>query len=304
MGLTVVSWNIAKKRAPWRELVRMGADIALLQEAGPPPEDVVQLRDAGLPPAEGVGPLDIGPREAWDSHSWNSDWWHGRGWKALFDRWPMVVKLSDRVEVEWFRQISPVWGAEPDEIEVSGIGTITAARVTPKDGEIAPFIAASMYARWLGPHPTATGDWIYSDASAHRIISDLSAFIGYYDRPSEHRILAAGDLNMSFNSTDEFDHRAQTVLYRFQALGLDYMGPQYPNGRRADPIPAHLNEESLDVPTYYHVPSNTPAGANVQLDHVFASRGFHESVKVRALNEVDEWGSSDHCRVLIEIGEG
>ena len=59
MGLTVVSWNIAKKRVPWRELVRMGADVALLQEAVPPPED--------------VGPIDIGPRDAWDSHSWNSD---------------------------------------------------------------------------------------------------------------------------------------------------------------------------------------------------------------------------------------
>lgn len=290
MGVAVVSWNIAKKHEPWRELVRMGADVALLQEAAPPPDD--------------IGPLDIGPREAWDSHSWNSDWWHGRGWKALFDRWPMVVKLSGRVEVEWFRQISPVWGAEPDEIEVSGFGTITAARVTPKDGSIEPFIAVSMYARWLGPHPSATGDWIYSDASAHRIISDLSTFIGYYDRPSEHRILAAGDLNMSFNSTNEFDHRAQTVLDRFQALGLDYLGPQYPAGRRADAIPAHLNEESLDVPTYYHAPTNTPAGANVQLDHVFASRGFHKSVKVRALNEVDEWGSSDHCRVVIDVGEG
>ncbi len=290
MGVTVVSWNIAKRQEPWRELVRMDADVALLQEAGSPPDD--------------VGPLDIGPREAWDSHSWNSDWWHGRGWKALFDRWPMVVKLSDRVEVEWFKQVSPVWGDDPNEIAVSGIGTITAARVTPKDGSIEPFIAVSMYGRWLGPHPSAVGDWIYSDASAHRIISDLSTFIGYYDRPSEHRILAAGDLNMSFNSTDQFDHRAQTVLDRFQALGLDYLGPQYPAGRRADPIPAHLNEESLDVPTYYHVPSNTPTGAYVQLDHVFASRGFHESMNVRALNEIDEWGSSDHCRVLIDVGEG
>ena len=290
MGVTVVCWNIAKKYEPWRELVRMDADVALLQEA--------------FPPEEGDGPLDIGPREAWDSHSWNSEWWRERGWRALYDRWPMVVKLSDRVEVEWFKQISPVWGANPDEIEVSGIGTITAARVTTKDSSTEPFIAVSMYARWLGPHPSAIGDWIYSDASAHRIISDLSAFIGYYDSPSEHRILAAGDLNMSFNSTNEFDHRAQTVLDRFQALGLDYLGPQYPAGRRAEPIPAHLNEESLDVPTYYHVPTNTPAGANVQLDHVFASRGFHESVKVRALNEVDEWGPSDHCRVLIDVGEG
>ena len=154
MGISVVSWNIAKRHEPWRELVRMDADVALLQEAVPPPEDVARMRDAKLPPAEGAGSLDIGPREAWDSHSWNSDWWRGRGWKALFDRWPMVVKLSDRVDVEWFKQVSPVWGDDPDEIEVSGIGTITAARVTPKDGSIEPFIVVSMYARWMDPHPS------------------------------------------------------------------------------------------------------------------------------------------------------
>ena len=291
MAVTVVGWNIAKRGEPWRELMRMGADVALLQEAAPPPDDVARPRDAALPPVvEGARPLDIGPQNAWDSHSWNSDWWHGRGWNALYDRWPMVVRLSDRVEVEWFKQISPVWGGKPDEIEVSGIGTITAARVTAKDRSIEPFIAVSMYARWLGPHPSAVGDWIYPDASAHRIISDLSTFIGYYDRPSEHRILAAGDLNMSFDGAGEFNRRAQTVLDRFQALGMDYLGPRHPAGRRADPVPAHLNEESLDVPTYYNVPTNTPAGAYVQLDHVFASRGFHESISVRALNEVDEWG--------------
>ena len=267
----------------------MDADVALVQEAAPPPEDV-------------AGTLDIGPQDSWDSHSWNSDWWHGRDWPALYDRWPMVVRLSDRVDVQWFKQISPVWVGDPDEIAVSGIGTITAARVTPKDGSVEPFIAVSMYARWLGPHPSAVGDWIYSDASAHRIISDVSAFIGYYDRPAEHRILVAGDLNMAFRSTDQFDRRAQTVLDRFQALGLDYLGPQFPAGRRADPIPAHLNEESLDVPTYHHKPSNTPAGAYVQLDHAFASRGFHESVKVRAMNNVEDWGPSDHCRIMIDIG--
>ena len=53
MGVRVVCWNIAKKHEPWRELMRMDADVALLQEAGPPPEDVVQLRDATLLPAEG-----------------------------------------------------------------------------------------------------------------------------------------------------------------------------------------------------------------------------------------------------------
>ena len=108
MGVAVVCWNINKRQEPWRELVRMDADVALVQEA--------------FPPAEGDGPLDIGPREAWDSHSWNSDWWQERGWPALYDRWPMVVKLSDRVEVEWFRQISPTRWIDGDEIAVISQG--------------------------------------------------------------------------------------------------------------------------------------------------------------------------------------
>ena len=306
MGVTVVSWNIAKRQEPWRELVRMGVDVALLQEAAAPPEDVVGLREATLPPAEGAGVLDIGPREAWDSHSWNSDWWHGRGWKALFDRWPMVVKLSDRVEVEWFRQVSPVWGAEPDEIEVSGIGTITAARVTPKDGSIEPFIAVSMYGRWLGPHPSVKSSWIYSDASVHRIISDISVFIGHSDTMN-HRILAAGDLNLLYGYGDEGDPyweaRYRSVFDRMNAIGLEFVGPQAPNGRQAKTPPVGQPADSRNVVTF--TPNTrSPADAVSQLDYVFASRGFHESIKVGALNEVEEWGSSDHCRVVIEVGEG
>ena len=129
MAIRVVSWNIGKRHEPWRQLLDMDVDVALLQEASEPPDDVVRLRQATLPPSKDAGPLDIGPREAWDSHSWNSDWWHGRGWKALYDRWPMVVRLSDRVEIEWFKQVGPVWQyPEASEIAVSGIGTITAAR--------------------------------------------------------------------------------------------------------------------------------------------------------------------------------
>ena len=92
----------------------------------------------------------------------------------------MVVKLSDRVEVEWFKQVSPISAPAEGEIAVSGIGTIAAARVIPKDAP--PFIAVSMYARWTSPHPSTNRTrWIYSNGSAHRIISDLSAFIGSTD---------------------------------------------------------------------------------------------------------------------------
>ena len=63
MAVTVVSWNIGKRREPWRQLLTMDADVALLQEAVPPPDDVARLRDATLPPPEYSGPLEIGPRE-------------------------------------------------------------------------------------------------------------------------------------------------------------------------------------------------------------------------------------------------
>ena len=301
---TIVCWNIAKRHAPWHELLRMDADVALLQEAAPPPEDVVRLHDGALSPAEKSVILDIGPRESWDSHSWNSGWWHGR-YPALYDRWPMVVRLSDRVKVEWFKQVGPTgWVDRDDEIAVSGIGTITAARVTPLDGSAEPFIAVSMYGRWETPHPSKDKAWwIYSDASMHRIISDLSAFIAS-ENPATHRILAAGDLNMAYgileNAPLALPARERTVWARMEALGLEFLGPQYPDGRQADPVPEGLPEDTHNVPTY-HTTRQSPETAQIQLDYVFASRGFHESVTARALNNVDEWGPSDHCRILIQV---
>ena len=289
MTTTVVSWNIAKKHAAWRQLVEMGADVALLQEAANPPADVADR-------------VDTGPREHWDSHVWNSDWWEGRGWHGLFDRWAKVVRLSDRVEVEWFKQIGPISGAALDEIPVSGIGTIAAARITPRDGS-APFIAVSTYASWTKPHRSVGRSWIYQDASAHRIISDLSAFITSTD-PTSHRILAAGDLNMINGATEDsllaMPARDRTVTDRMEALGLEFLGPLHPNGRQASPTPQGLPPDTLNVPTYYST-RQTPASAQNQLDYAFASRGFHESVTVRAMNSVDEWGASDHCRLLIEV---
>ena len=93
----------------------------------------------------------------------------------------------------------------------------------------------SMYARWLTPHPSTKSRWSvgYSDASAHRIISDLSAFIGHRD-PATHRILAAGDLNMFYGATGgtlSLPARDRTVWERMQALGMEFLGPQVPHGR-------------------------------------------------------------------------
>ena len=304
--MKIVSWNIARMHDPWRRLLEMDADLALLQEAGSPPDDVVQLRDAALSPADGVGPLDAGPRESWDSHVWNSDWWRDTGYQ-LFDRWPKVVRLSDRVEVEWFKQVGPTGWPEQDQIAVSGIGTIGAARVTPRDGSIEPFIVVSMYGRWIGVHPSAKRgagfEFGTADGSVHRIISDLSAFIGHKN-PETHRILAAGDLNIAYGhgyGDPYWEARHRTVFDRMEAIGMEFMGPQLPDGRQAETLATGEPADSRNVVTYYLPGKNPATASNNQLDFVFASRGFHASIKVRAMNSVEEWGPSDHCRIEIEV---
>ena len=267
----IVSWNIATKHDAWRDLVKMDVDVALLQEAKNPPSDI-------------KGKINTGPCEHWDAHVWNADY-RDRWPNGLYDRWCKIVKLSDRVEVEWFKQISPMAGVAEDEIAVSGIGTIAAARITPQDGE--PFIVVSMYARWLRWHPTVKSKWTVgtADGSAHRIISDIQGFIGDYD-PSTHRIIAAGDLNMIYNPGNlEWDgSRDHSVWTRMDAVGFEFMGPSYPNGRKASNQREWLAPKSKNVPTYYTIGEKTPEAASQQLDYAFAvprlpqrsSRACHE----------------------------
>ncbi len=224
--------------------------------------------------------------------------------RQLYDRWPLVVKLSDRVKVEPYRQIPPISMLGEDAIGVSGIGTIAAARVVPYDSEDEAFTAVSMYARWMKPHPSTKSSWSAgcSDASAHRIISDLSAFIGHRE-PAKHRILAAGDLNMFYGATGtrlSLPERDRTVWDRMQALGLEFLGPQAPHGRCAETAPDDVPSNTKNVPTYYGRGGGPETAVN-QLDYAFASHGFHEKVSVRAMNSVKEWGSSDHCRLMIDV---
>ncbi len=274
----------------WDALLRMrdeeGVDLALLQEVGKHLPERIKRGD-----------------ENWD-------------W-SVCDRWPAVIQLSDRVKVQWFTSVPLHKYPQAYEFAVSDVRTLATAEVTPLQGgqpSGEPFIAASMYSFWLFRHPLAgktpayrkSGEGqvsIYANASMHRIISDLSAFIGHTD-PSAHRILAAGDMNMSYGSTDDtlysMPTREHPVFNRMAGLGLEYIGPQGPNAARELPPDSGLSKGARNVPTY-HTVKQTPETAAVQLDNVFASRGFHESVSVRALNGVDEWGPSDHCRLLIEV---
>ena len=197
-------------------------------------------------------------------------------------------------------------GSPPGEhdIGVSGIGAIAAARVIPHENEEEAFVAVSMYARWMKPHPSIGSPFRVgaSDVSAHRILSDLSTFIGHVDS-SRHRILAAGDLNMFHGATGRvlsLPERERMVWDRMSALGLELLGPQAPDGRQSATPQPDVSADTVNVPTYYP-PGKSPAEADRQLDYAFASHGFREGVKFRALSGVEEWGAGDHCLLLIEV---
>ena len=272
--MKLLSWNMAHRKESWYHLVDTDADIALLQEASAPPRDIAARIEV-------------------DEEPWRTDAADAvRPWRTA------VVRLSQRVDVEWLKP-KPIEQAAGGELAVSRPGTLAAAEIRDSSG--ARLIVVSMYGLWERPHRSTKSRWIYADASVHRLISDLSSLIG---QQGGHRIIAAGDLNILHGYGEEGSRywagRYQTVFQRMASLGLPFLGPQSPNGRRADPWPRELPRDSRNVPTY-HTTHMTPAQATRQLDFVFASGGLAERLQVTALNDPFEWGPSDHSRVMIEI---
>ena len=200
----LIAWNIARRDDAWRLLADSDADIALLQEAGEPPADVaakIKVDDA---------PWQTGPHRMWRT---------------------AVVKLSDRAEVKWF-DAKPLADACGSELGVSLPGTLAAAII--KTSSRKSFIAVSAYGAWEKPHCITEEDFIYADASVHRLISDLSVFIG---KKSRRDMLIAGDFNILHGHGEHGDTywagRYETVFSRMESLGFKFVGPQAPHGRQA-----------------------------------------------------------------------
>ena len=234
----MVCWNIARSLDAYEEVRKMeDVDVALLQEVG---------RGAADQMADVIG----------DEAAWNWD---------RSSIWPAVVRLSKRVQVDTLKPVAPESeDTAQNTIAVSDSRTLAAALVRPlQDAKPAfePFLVFSTYARWLRPNrlagfsPVRRGHQainIYSDGSAHRVISDISAFIGHTN-PLSHRLLVAGDLNAIYGATDdsrlENPPRARTIFARMQALGLEFRGPQCRQTGRASPAGfAGRHEERANIP--------------------------------------------------------
>ena len=104
-----------------------------------------------------------------------------------------IARLNRSIELKR-HSVYPLDTAPAGALGVSCIGTLMAADVTDAaTGET--YTLASMYGSWESPHTGTASDWIYADASVHRLVSDLSVFIG---RQKRHRIIAAGDFNILY----------------------------------------------------------------------------------------------------------
>jgi hypothetical protein len=270
--IELVSWNMNRRRF-WDELASdTSVDVALLQEAPRPPVHP-QLR-ATIPARDGD--------------------WRTAGWRA--ECRTCVVQLSDRVSVLPRSLRDPADG-DTAALGASRAGSLTVADVR-RDGQYLCTVA-SAYANWESS--VDRDDLIFADASAHRLLSDLSTLIT--GRENE-RLLVAGDFNILHGYGEYGDtywgRRYQSVFDRAEAMGLRYVGPQHPNGRQASPPPSELPENSKDVPTFRHS-RQTVEGASRQMDFVFATSDLADLIETRAQNEVADWGPSDHCRVRIVL---
>ena len=267
--IRVMSWNTGGR--DWWDACDPDIDVVLLQEARRPPS---------APKFEMVPSID---------DEWRIAGTARRNWTTL------AAAPSGRVELRP-HPLAEEHDPAPGTLLVSRAGTLRVADVV-RDGHVVMTVA-SMYAPW---ERVRGGRPIYADASAHRLLSDLSGLIG---SRTNHRIVAAGDLNILRGYGDHGDPywqgRYSSVFERAEALGLPYVGPRAPNGRQAQPWPDELPRDSDNVPTYYRS-GKSAATATRQLDFVFASESIADHVAPRALNEIDEWGPSDHCRIEIAV---
>ena len=267
--LRIRSWNVAGMDD---HLHPGEIDIALLQEARPP---------------RTMPGLQVIPSP---SKSWYTAGRSDRPWRTA------IVNVSAQYQVVEIPTAS-IGEASVDDVEVSRYGSLTLASVR-KDGQEVLRVG-SAYAAW--ERPPGERNPLFADASAHRLMSDLAQLL---HSPKPLPTLISGDWNLlhgySEGNAPYWERRYQEFFDRARTIGLEFAGPQHPNGVQADPWPAELPRESRNVPTYARVKGDLTT-ASRQLDFVFCTPDLLNRTKVRALNSAEEWGPSDHARVLIEI---
>ena len=264
--MKIICWNMAHSRRSWDALVQMAdVDVALLQEASRVPDSICHL-------------VDVDHRLWPERH------------KAALGYPSVVARLSSKVNVR-FIATGPMGDHFSRDFYTSEWGTLGAAIVTLID-EDESLIVVSMAAAYNAfTHESGSPSRRECIGSVHRLISDLARLVG-----RQSRVVAAGDWAIhpgwSTHQTPIWNEREalhfQTAFDRMQALGFRHV---IPKGRHSD---------RGDVVTFRSM-VETPEQAWAQADYVFATENVADRLSVCALNSPNDWGPSDHCRIVIDV---
>jgi endonuclease/exonuclease/phosphatase family metal-dependent hydrolase len=273
----VVTWNLnratwharrrfqtsdAHSRAAWDVLGSFNADVALLQEATPPPGAL------GRPPT-GTQPADM-DREAWRSLPGAARWWC-----SAIAAWNVGVQtLSDEDTYE------PLY--------VSQKGAYAVGLVTVNDTSV---VVASVYALWdygwlqKGAKPR------YAHTSLHRAISDLTPAL---DTANHHMpVILGGDFNTSSQFPSPHREAFRTVHDRLSGLGLHNIAVR-PEDELLDGCPC-ADERCRHLQTYEGL-------VPYQDDYLYVSENLARGARLVGIDRTPAVAAvSDHFPLMFDV---
>ena len=278
----IVSWNMnhcmrspAVRAKAWEYLRdELHADVAVVQEALPPPELMSVFH-----------PIDEKhPRYRWGS-------------AVVAFRSDLVLRERPRVPLADCK-MKPVTGSElPD----SHPGACAVADVLDTRGR-SQFTAISLYGQW---EVMADGRTMYSCARFHRMLSDLT---GVLARSGRHPVVLAGDLNLTTQVAYSGQTRAETAgaeaaLARIRAWGLtDCVAHTHASRTRLVDCSCPEGDACSHVQTFRL--KNRADSRPTQLDYAFVSDTIvPKLIGCQVVDEEAAWQLSDHCPIVLELKE-
>lgn len=276
--MRLVSWNVNRatwshrsrcstaeehRRRAWTELTTLGADVALIQEAPPPPAGLDRPPVVTLP--RGV-----------DAEEWRSLPGPRRYWCSAL--------------AAWIPGLEPVQSTGREPLAVTHQGAYRIGAVPWRGDRL---VVVSVYALWdyswepkIKPRPR------YAETSLHRTLSDLTPLLDQ-GRSGRVPVVIAGDLNASTQFLPPYREPYRVVHDRLTAFGLRNVSVR----REGDELAACPCEDdpcrhvrTLEGPTPY------------QDDYIYASADVAEAMRLVTVERTEGIEAvSDHYPLVAEI---
>ena len=262
--LTIISWNVNRRKSAWEDIKRFGADIVLLQEA----------TGSGIPKKSDFTVIEP-PTDNWTIQ--NGGGAHGTAIAI------MNVDLD-------FTALMPV------PLGFSSQGTIASSH--PGQFSVVKLKVGKRDTYLISIYGILKYD--YADGALHRAISDITPLL----ESGAEVLVAGDLNSFRGYSVSGSDHaveRHQALFDRFSLLGLECIGPFSTSGPLAN-CPCGDAERCDHVHTYRHM--NRDGGRAFQNDYVLATEGLRERlVSCKALTDQNPelWSLSDHAPIEVVL---